>query len=46
MSKYFIDREIWFQNKKQPPRKVIVHSIIKEFQDNYSICYDELRKRL
>lgn len=42
MSKYFIDREIYFQNKKQPPRKIILHNIYSNFNPNSVIAYDEL----
>lgn len=42
MSKYFIDREIYFQGKKQPPRKVILHNIYNNFSPKSVIAYDEL----
>lgn len=41
MSKYFIDTEIYFQNKKLPPRKVIIEHIIYEPNGKTAICYDE-----
>lgn len=41
MSKYFIDNNIYFQNKKMPPRKVIIKSMIHEFNGQIAICYDE-----
>lgn len=43
MSKYFIDKEIYFQNKKLPPRKVIIQSMIYKAGDESAICYDEDR---
>lgn len=42
MSKYFIDREIYYQDKKLPPRKVILHNIYNNFNPNSVIAYDEL----
>lgn len=42
MSKYFIDRNIWFQNKKQPPRKILLHNIYNNFNPQSVIAYDEL----
>lgn len=42
MSKYFIDREIYFQGKRQPPRKVILHKIYNNFNNHSVIAYDEL----
>ena len=41
MSKYFIDKEIYFQNKKLPPRKVIIVSMKYEKENEYATCYDE-----
>ena len=41
LSKYFIDKEIYFQNKKLPPRKVIIKSMIYKEGNESAICYDE-----
>ena len=39
MTKYFIDNEIYFQGKRQEPRKVLLTSV--EVIGNKAICYDE-----
>lgn len=37
MQYYFIDKDIYFQNKKQPPRKVELFNVIKdESKDEFS----------
>lgn len=41
MSKYFIDKEVYFQNKKMPPRKVIIASMYNEPNGHTALCYDE-----
>lgn len=41
MSKYFIDREVYFQNKKLPPKKVIITSMYNEPNGHSALCYDE-----
>lgn len=41
MSKYFINREIYYQNQKLPPQKVVIKSIIYELNKKTAICYDE-----
>lgn len=40
MSKYFIDDNIYFQGKKQIPRKVKLTSVTA-IDDEKAICYDE-----
>ena len=40
MSKYFIDDNIYFQGKKQAPRKVKLISVT-EIDNEKAICYDE-----
>jgi DNA-binding transcriptional regulator YiaG len=41
MSKYFIDTEIYYQNKKQPPKKVIITTMYNEPNGHTALCYDE-----
>lgn len=41
MAKYFIDREIYWQGKRQPPRKIILKEIIPRLNGHSAICYDE-----
>jgi len=41
MAKYFIDREIYYMNKKQPPRKIVLHNIEEDLNNNSITGYDE-----
>ena len=41
MAKYFIDKEIYFQNIKQPPRKVLLPVVIANADGQTALCYDE-----
>ena len=41
MAKYFIDKEIYWQGKKQVPRKVIIHNITYCDDNKNVICYDD-----
>ena len=38
--KYFIDNNIWFQGKRQPPRKVLLEIIIPNKDGLTATCYD------
>lgn len=38
--KYFIDDNIWYQGKRQPPRKVYLKSAHIEPNEKYVTCYD------
>lgn len=40
MAKYFTDTEIYFQGKKQKPKKVVLTSV-EIIDNNKAICYDE-----
>lgn len=39
--KYFIDEEIYYQGKKQPPRKVYLPIVIPNEDGKTALCYDE-----
>lgn len=39
--KYFIDDNIWFQGKRQPPRKVYLPVVINEPNGRTALCYDK-----
>lgn len=38
--KYFIDNNIWFQGKRQPPRKVLLYIVIPNKDGLTATCYD------
>lgn len=38
--KYFIDNNIWFQGKRQPPRKVLLEFVIPNKDGLTATCYD------
>ena len=38
--KYFIDNNIWFQGKRQPPRKVALEIVIPNEDGLTATCYD------
>lgn len=42
MSKYFIDKEIYFQGKKQPPRKIILYNVDESNDGTMIKAQDEL----
>lgn len=39
--KYFIDEEIYYQGKKQPPRKVDLPIVIPNADGETALCYDK-----
>lgn len=41
MAKYFIDSEIYWQGKRQPPRKVILPIVEENDDKKTALCYDE-----
>ena len=41
MAKYFIDREIYFQGKQMPPKKVIITQMEPEMNGKTVLCYDK-----
>lgn len=41
MSKYFIDTEIYYQNKRLPPRKVKLPIVINNSDNKTALCYDD-----
>lgn len=38
--KYFIDSNIWYQGKLQPPRKVELPIVIPDPNGRTALCYD------
>lgn len=38
--KYFIDSNIWYQGKLQPPRKVALPIVIPDPNGRTALCYD------
>lgn len=38
--KYFIDDNIWYQGKRQPPRKVELPTVIPDPNGRTALCYD------
>ena len=38
--KYFIDKEIYYQGKKQPPRKVCLPVVIPDPNGRTALCFD------
>ena len=41
MAKYFIDTDIYYQGKKQLPRKILLTSVVVEPDGATAHCYDE-----
>ena len=39
--KYFIDDNIWYQGKRQPPRKVELPTVIPDPNGITALCYDK-----
>lgn len=39
--KYFIDDNIWYQGKRQPPRKVELPIVIPDPNGRTALCYDK-----
>lgn len=39
--KYFIDNDVWYQGKRQPPRKVVLEVVIPNQDGKSATCYDK-----